>query len=407
MNEPTGDTPKPKGHDPAQASGSLKPPLYQTSTFEFRTAEEGKRFFEIVYGTGPGPEAGESVGYLYSRLDNPNLRAAEAVITGLFGAEDSLVFNSGMAAISTLFLAYLKPGDLILSSSPVYGGTAKILGGLLQGLGIRTLYYPPGESEAGLNQMLEDTEQTPSIVYVETPCNPTNEIHDIRAAASVAGSHGAKLVVDNTFLSAYGQRPLDHGADLVVESATKYLGGHSDVTAGVIAGRAVDVASLRNYRYDLGTTASPMTAWLLSRSLETYELRLQRQVTNATAVAGLLAGHDKVIRVNHLSLLEEGDPGHEIFVRQCLSPGAMVAFEVQGGEEGAFRFLNGCRIIHQATSLGGTESLASHPWTTSHLRTPEDVKREQRITPGLIRLSVGVEPIEDLLADLRGALELV
>ncbi len=389
------------GHDVEDHLGSLKPPIYETSTFVFETAEEGKRFFEVAYGLAEARED-EEFGYIYSRLDNPNLRVAEARLAAWEGADDALVFNSGMAAINTLFLSHLRPGDLILYSTPVYGGTAKILESLFTELGVVTGTFRSEANERDLDELIGDLSL--AMVYLETPANPTNDIFDIAMAGRVAHAHGARLVVDNTFLSPVWQRPLDHDADLVVHSATKYLGGHSDITAGAVCGGAEDIDELRHFRYRLGTTASPHTAWMLTRSLETLQIRVERQTANAIRVAAFLNDHSKVASVSHLSLLEADDPRKGIFESQCLGPGAMISFEVAGGEEEAFRFLNAIHVVRLAVSLGGTESLASHPWTMSHATMAPEAKKPLGVTPGLIRLSVGVEDSDDLIDDLKQAL---
>lgn len=392
------------GYRASEHQGSVKPPIYETSVFSFETAEEGKRRFEITYGLGE-TVLDESSGYIYTRLDNPNARVAEARLAVWEAADDALVFNSGMAAISTVLLTYLRPGDVVLYSTPLYGGTATLFTGLLADLGVVARPYTSATTEQELMELAVDDE--PAMVYVETPANPTNDIFDIAMTARVADAHGARLVVDNTFLSPIWQRPIDHGADLVVHSATKYLGGHSDLTAGVVCGGREDIRHLRRQRYRLGSTPSPQTSWLLTRSLETLRLRVERQTANATTLASFLQGHPKIGSVSHLSLLDRSDPRHGVYERQCLGPGAMISFEVVGGEAAAFRFLNAMRLVHLAVSLGGTESLASHPWTNSHSTMSAEEKHRVGVTPALIRFSVGVEDPGDLIADLQQALETV
>lgn len=391
-----------EGHDPSLHRGSLKAPLYESSTFVFGSAEEGKRYFEVVYG---GAELGsdEDIGYSYSRLDSPNLRVAEARLARWEETEDALVFNSGMAAISTVFLAFLRPGDLVLYSTPIYGGTVTLFSRLLADLGVSTRPFGVGATAEDLELLVGDDHL--AMVYVETPANPTNALFDLGMAASVARSHGAVSVTDNTFLSPVWQKPARHGIDLTLHSATKYLGGHSDLTAGVVCGGTEMIERLRRLRYEIGSTAQPSTAWLLTRSLETLHIRVERQTATATSVAAFLAEHPKVSSVSHLSLLTLDDPGYEIYKRQCLGPGGMIAFEVTGGEEGCFRFLNAMEVVRLAVSLGGTESLASHPWSMSHALVPEDEKRAFGVTPGLVRLSIGMETSEDLITDLGHALE--
>jgi methionine-gamma-lyase len=400
-----------RGHDPDTASvglghdarlhlGSLKPPIYETSTFVFETAEQGKRFFEVTYGLDE-PREDDDFGFIYSRLDSPNLGPAEQRLAVWEGADRALIFNSGMSAITSVFLAFIRPGEVILYSSPNYGGTTSLLGGLLTQYGVMARPFTSSMGEAELAEIV-GTDRL-GMVYVETPANPTVDIFDLQLAASVASTHDARLVVDNTFLSPVWQRPLEHGADISIHSATKYLGGHSDLTAGAVAGNKADMEALRHVRYEIGSTASPSTGWLLARSLETLRLRVEKQTANAVRLAEYLAGHDKVSVVNHLSLLEPGDRRHDIYKRQCLGPGAMISFEVTGGQEGAFRFLNALELVHLTVSLGGTESLASHPWTMSHVRVPEDEKLAIGVTPGLIRFSVGIEHVRDLIGDLDNA----
>lgn len=389
------------GHDAFRHLGSLKPPIYETSTFEFETAEEGKRFFEIAYGTSEA----EAPGYIYSRLDSPSLAPAEARLARWEETEDAAIFTSGMAAITSVLLTYLRPGDLVVYSIPTYGGTATLMNGLLADFGVIARPFRSGATLDDLHELAGDDHL--ALVYVETPANPTNELFDIGLARRLADTHDARLVVDNTFLSPVWQRPAALGADLSLHSATKYLGGHSDLTAGAVCGSSDEISRLRRTRYEIGTTPSPSTGWLLGRSLETLRLRVEQQTSNATAIASFLAGHDKVDRVGHLSLLEPGDPQHEIYQRQCDGPGAMVSFEIRGGEAECFRFLDAMEVVRLATSLGGTESLASHPWTMSPPTVPDDEKRAIGVTPGLIRLSVGLEHVDDLITDLETALSAV
>jgi methionine-gamma-lyase len=391
------------GYEARRHLGSLKPPIYETSTFVFDTAEEGKRFFEIAYGDAdPG---GDQAGYIYSRLDSPNLAPAEARLAAWEEADDAAIFTSGMAAITSVLLTFLRPGDLVVYSLPAYGGTTTLMNGLLPDFGVVTRPFRAGATMDDLESLVGGDHL--KMVYVETPANPTNEMFDLDLCSAVASRSDARLVVDNTFLSPVWQKPIRHGADLSLHSATKYLGGHSDLTAGAVCGGSEDIARLRRTRYEVGTTASPSTGWLLGRSLETLRIRVEQQTTNATQVAGFLSGHEKLSRVGHLSLLEPGEPQHEIYKRQCDGPGAMVTFEIKGGEAECFRFLDAMRLIRLATSLGGTESLASHPWTMSPPTVPGEEKRSIGVTPGLIRLSVGVEHAGDLIADLERALAAV
>ena len=333
----------------------------------------------------------------------PELEAFEAEFAAASGSAYSVGVNTGTDAIALLLRGLgIGPGDLVVYSLPAYGGTVTLLTGLLPEFGVVTRAFRADATSDDLESLVGGDRLT--MVYVETPANPTNELIDLQMAADLAARHDALLVVDNTFLSPVWQKPIAHGADLTLHSATKFLGGHSDLTAGAVCGRSDLIARLKHTRYEIGTTPSPSTAWLLGRSLETLRMRVERQTSNATQIAAHLAGHDKVRSVHHLSLLEPGDPRFEIYKRQCEGPGAMISFEIDGGEEESFRFLDAMEVIRLATSLGGTESLASHPWTMSPPSVPEVEKRAIGVTPGLIRLSVGVEDPFDLIADLDQAL---
>lgn len=389
------------GNDPARHGGSLRVPLYETSTYVFGSAEEGRRYFEVVYG-GADPE-GADIGFSYSRLDAPNLRVAEARIAAWEECEAAALFNSGMAALATIFLRHLRPGDLVLYSTPVYGGTATLLRGLMSDFGVVAVAYGPDDSADDLERLLDG--RTPAMIYVESPANPTNDIFDLDMLSGLAKRHGAVALCDNTFLSPVFQRPVRHGFDLIVHSATKYLGGHSDLTAGAVAGRAELIEPLRKLRYQIGSTAQPWTAWLLTRSLETLQVRVERQAATATSVAGFLASHPKVTRVLHLSLLGPDDTGYDAYKRQCLGPGAMVTFDVAGGEEECFRFLDALQLIRHAVSLGGTETIVSQPWNASHFSIPDEEKLAQGISPSTVRMSIGLESPSDLITDLSAALD--
>jgi methionine-gamma-lyase len=401
------------GYQPERSEGAVKCPIFQTSTFVFRSAEEGKAFFELAYGLRKqGPQ--EHMGLIYSRLNNPDLEILEDRLTLWDEAEACAVFNSGMAAISTTLLQFLRPGDIVLHSEPIYGGTDYLLKHVLPGFGIQPVGFAASGDMADLGRIIRDREVADRLgmIYIETPANPTNALVDIAGCVAIArqSSSAARRVlvaVDNTFLGPLWQHPLKHGADLVLYSATKYIGGHSDVIAGVCLGSAELIGQIKSLRTILGTVAGPWTSWLLLRSLETLKLRMTSQMKNARYVANFLAEHPKVERVYYLGHLAETDPQHTIYRKQCLAPGAMIAFDIVGGEKEAFRFLNALRLIKLAVSLGGTESLAEHPATMTHA----DVDPAERIAMGvgerMVRLSIGVEHPEDLIADLEQALEAV
>jgi methionine-gamma-lyase len=398
------------GYTPALSEGALKCPIFMTSTFVFRTAEEGKAFFELAYGLRKG-RPGEEMGLIYSRLNNPDLEILEDRLTIWDGAEAAAVFESGMAAISTTLLAFLSPGDVVLHSEPIYGGTDYLLKHILPRFGIRTVGVPAHLGQAAIEEMLRDRAlaERLAMIYLETPANPSNALVDMAACADLARRLSRRdrrvlVAVDNTFLGPLWQHPLQHGVDLVLYSATKYIGGHSDVIAGVCLGSKELLDQVKSMRTMLGTMASPMTGWMLLRSLETLKLRMTAQMKNARHVADYLADHPKVQRVYYLGHLTPESLGYGVYQRQCLGPGSMIAFDVVGGEAEAFRFLNALQVFRLAVSLGGTESLAEHPATMTH----SDVDPEERIEMGIgdcmVRLSIGVEHPEDLIADLEQAL---
>jgi methionine-gamma-lyase len=399
------------GYQPAWSEGSAKCPIFQTSTFVFETAEDGKAFFELAYGLREKTD-GEVPGLIYSRLNNPDLEILEDRLTLWDAAEAGAVFVSGMAAISTTTLTFLRPGDLLVFSEPIYGGTEFLFHNVLPAFGIETIPFRASDGRRGLEEALEDPERRKrlAMIYLETPANPTNDLVDIAHCASVArdcsdDDRKVLVTVDNTFLGPLFQHPLKHGADLVVYSLTKYVGGHSDLIAGACLGSGELIEKVKGTRTFLGSMASPWTTWLLMRSLETLKLRMTAEMKTAGHLANFLAKHPKVRAVHYLGHLKEGDPGFDVYQSQCEGPGAMISFEVEGGEPEAFRFLNALKLVKLAVSLGGTESLAEHPGSMTHSDIPPEDQARLGITPSLVRLSVGVEHPEDLIADVAQALD--
>lgn len=399
------------GYDPQLSEGAVKVPIFQTSTFVFRSAEEGKAFFELAYGLRQRAPA-EEPGLIYSRINNPDLEVLEDRLTLFDGAERALTFSSGMAAIATSLFSLARPGDVILHSEPVYGGTEFLLHNILPQFGVRRVGFAAGGGSEALERAGQEARAAGRVaaVYVETPANPTNALVDIAACARMAreladGDGRRPLVlVDNTFLGPLWQTPLEHGADLVLYSLTKYVGGHSDVIAGACLGAEEVLAPVRGMRTILGTMCSPFTGWLLMRSLETLKLRMTSQMKNARYVADFLSDHPRVRRVNYLGFLDDDDPQAEVYRRQCRAAGSTFSFVVDGGEAEAFRVLNALRLVRLAVSLGGTESLAEHPGSMTHADVPPDEQLRMGIEPGMIRISVGIEHPEDTIADLEQAL---
>lgn len=397
------------GYKPEWSEGAIKSPVFQTSTFVFKSAEEGKRYFEVAYGLSES-DADEVQGLIYSRLNNPNLEILEERLAMWDSADGAAVFESGMSAISTVFLEFLKPGDLLLYSSPVYGGTDHFIEHFLSKIGVIAIDFNYSASKDDIIKKLEESGMADrlALVYVETPANPNNSLIDIEMCREIA-NHFQKdtkipLVVDNTYMGPLWCSPLKHGADLVVYSATKYIGGHSDVIAGAVVGRSEEIQRVRVLRTFIGNMASPHTAWLLCRSLETLKVRMEQQMRNAVQIADYLDSHNKVEKVYYLGLLEEGSRNQDIYQRQYKSPGAMISFDVKGGEAEAFRFLNSLNLFHLAVSLGSTESLAQHPATMTHAGVDPEKKAGVGVTEKMVRLSIGIEHADDLIDDIRQAL---
>ena len=398
------------GYDPQLSEGALKSPIFQTSTFVFESAEAGKAYFEIAMGLREqGPT--EKLGLIYSRLNNPDLEILEDRLTLWDEAEAGAVFESGMAAISTALLAFLRPGEVLLHSEPLYGGTDYLVNNILPEFGIKSVGFAAGrpisEVEGEIRERVGGDRL--SAVLVETPSNPTNALVDIAGTAALARSIAPAddppvIMVDNTFLGPLWQQPLQHGADLVLYSATKFIGGHSDVIAGACLGGAEPMERVRTLRTFIGSGADPWTGWLLMRSLETLKMRMTAQVKNARYVAEYLHGHPKVTCVNYLGLMGGNHPMYEVYRKQCLAPGSLISFDVEGGEDGAFRFLNSLKLVKLAVSLGSTESLAEHPASMTHADVPPEDREREGIGPAMVRISVGVEHYEDILADLEQAL---
>ena len=399
------------GYKPELSEGAIKCPIFQTSTFVFKSAEEGKAFFEVAYGHREKNE-GEELGLIYSRINNPDLEILENRLTLWDEAEECAVFESGMAAITTVLLEFLKPGDLLLISNPVYGGSDHFIKKILPKFGINVAEFSVGQTKEEIIQLVENTgiSNKLAMVYIETPANPTNDLIDIEESKEIAKYFSTSekeiyLAVDNTYMGPIWQHPLKHGADLVLYSATKYIGGHSDVIAGACLGSKELMQRVKGLRTFLGNMASPNSGWLLLRSLETLKVRMDTQAINAEKVAAFLNTHPLVEKVYYIGNLSEKDGAQfNIKNKQCLSNGGMISFDVKGAEKDAFRFLNSLKLIKLAVSLGGTESLAEHPATMTHVDLDPALKNKLSITEKMVRLSIGVEFYEDIIYDIEQAL---
>ncbi|MFT6998302.1 MAG: methionine-gamma-lyase [Cryomorphaceae bacterium] len=402
------------GYNPEWSEGAIKSPIFQTSTFEFKTAEEGKRFFELAYGH-KNAEPDEKMGLIYSRINNPDLEILESRLCLWDEADDAAVFASGMSAISTVMLEFLNPGDLLLMSSPVYGGTDHFAKKVLNRFKINVIEFSALDTVEEIEQRLEDSglSENLTLIFAETPGNPTNVMIDLEAISEIKQKYSTEekpviFAVDNTYLGPLWQHPLKHGADLVVYSATKYIGGHSDLIAGAVLGSSVLMVRVKTLRTFLGNMASPWTGWLLMRSLETLKVRMTQQAENAEILATYLDNHPLIEQVYYPSIMRKSDKNMDrIMKKQCLSNGAMISFDVCGGEKQAFAFLNNLSLVKLAVSLGSTESLAQHPATMTHVDVSEEGRQKMNITGKLVRLSVGVENAEDLKWDIDQALQAI
>ncbi|MCY7295722.1 cystathionine gamma-synthase family protein [Alteromonas sp. a30] len=400
------------GYDPQLSEGSIKCPNFQTSTFVFKSAEDGENFFNIVSGRKQLNE-GETAGLVYSRFNNPNIEIAENRIAIWDGAEDCTITGSGMSAISSMLLALAKPGDVIVYSEPIYGGTDTLLNGLLKQLGMIPVGFMSSEGTSAFEDAVNKAQSlgNVAVVMLETPDNPTNNLLDIAACRAyldkVCAEQAEKpvLAVDNTMLGPIWQKPLDHGADLCMYSLTKYVGGHSDLVGGSVSGSKALVTKVRRVRNAIGTTMDSNTAWLILRSLETLKVRVQAATEGAKQVVDFLKDHPLITRIDYPGLLSEDSPQYAIYQKQCKGAGSTFSFEVKGGKEKAFSVLNNLKLVKLAVSLGGTESLAQHPAAMTHSGVPKDRRDEIGVTEGLIRISIGIEEPSDLIADLKQALE--
>jgi methionine-gamma-lyase len=378
------------GANPAGNSGSLSVPVYNSAVFAFPDAEQGAAI-----------HAGKQPGYYYGRSGNPTQSALEVALCQLEGGAAAMAFSSGMAAISSTLLTLLGSGDHIVAADSLYAATNILLGEILSPLGIAVSYVDATNPNNYAMAVKPDTR----VFYIESPVNPTLKIADIEAVVKIARKNKITVVIDNTFATPFNQRPLQYGVDLVIHSASKYLGGHGDIIAGAIIGSPAIVDRIRKHTGRiLGGVIAPHTAWLVLRGIRTLALRMERHNTNALAVAKFLEQHPKVKKVHYPGL--PSHPQHELACRQMSGFGGMLAFEVGGVEEGR-RLVNHLKLCTLAVSLGNVETLIQHLASMTYASMPPDQRRAIGITDGLLRLSVGIERAEDIVADLEQALHYV
>ncbi len=399
------------GFDPLLSEGAVKPPVFLTSTFVFKSAEEGRDFFDFVSGRREPPK-GTGAGLVYSRFNHPNSEIVEDRLAVYERTEACILFSSGMSAIATTLLTFARPGDVILHSQPLYGGTETLLTKTFAAHQIGAVGFSDGVDETSVRSAASEAmaKGRVAVILIETPSNPINTLTDIALMKRLADEIGAKqghrpvIVCDNTLLGPVFQRPIEHGADVSVYSLTKYVGGHSDLIAGAALGTVAMTRPIKALRSAIGTQLDAHSCWMLGRSLETLSLRMERANDNARIVAEFLQGHPKVSKVHYLPFLDPGTPAGSVFRAQSEGAGSTFSFDIAGGEAAAFAFLNALQIFKLAVSLGGTESLASHPASTTHSGVPEAVRQRIGVLATTIRLSIGVEHPDDLVADVSQAL---
>lgn len=399
------------GYDPLLSEGAVKPPVFLTSTFVLRSAEEGRDFFDYTAGRREPPK-GEGGGLVYSRFNHPNSEIVEDRLAAYEGAEACTLFSSGMSAIATTILTFTKPGDVILHSQPLYGGTETLISRTMTAWDVKAVGFADGVDEARVREAAGTAAQMGrvAVIMIETPSNPLNTMVDIKLVRRIADEIAARqkhrpiIVCDNTLLGPVFQRPLTFGADVSVYSLTKYVGGHSDLIAGAALGAEPIMKPIRLLRGAIGTQLDPHSSWMISRSLETLALRMERGNGNARVVAEFLRDHPRVEKVHYLPFLPEDSPQAQVFAAQCSGAGSTFSFDIKGGLAEAFACLNKLQIFKLAVSLGGTESLACHPGSTTHSGVPADLRARIGVSDTTTRLSIGIEHADDLVADLAQAL---
>ena len=399
------------GYDPLLSEGAVKPPVFLTSTFVFRSAEEGRDFFDYTAGRRQPPK-GQSGGLVYSRFNHPNSEIVEDRLAAYEAAESCILFSSGMSAIATTILTFTRPGDVILHSQPLYGGTETLVSRTLTAYDIEAVGFADGTDATTMREAADMAEAKGRVaaIMIETPSNPLNTMVDIKLVGRIADEiasrqqHRPIVICDNTLLGPVFQRPLLLGADVSVYSLTKYVGGHSDLIAGAALGSERLLKPIRQLRGAIGTQLDPHSCWMIGRSLETLALRMQRSNSNARLVAEYLRDHPRVAKVHYPPFLSAEAAQRRVYEAQCSGAGSTFAFDIKGGLAEAFACLNRLQIFKLAVSLGGTESLACHPGSTTHSGVPAELRAKIGVSDATIRLSIGIEHPDDLLADLSQAL---
>lgn len=398
------------GYDPQLSEGSVKPPVFLTSTFVFSSAEDGEEFFNVMSGRKESPD-GDRAGLIYSRFNHPNAEMIEDRLALLEGAQSAAVMASGMGAISSVLFGFLRPGDVIVHSAPLYGGTETLIRGALADFGIKSVSFHDGLCEQSLRHAMEEAKTLGRIamVFCETPSNPTNSLVDIQLVNKLIdevekeSGHRPIFACDNTMLGPVCQRVCPQGVDLATYSLTKYIGGHSDLVAGAVCGRKDLMKKVKAMRGSMGLNLDPHTSWMISRSLETLSLRMNHATRSGETVARWIAKNPYIAaKVYHPELIED-EIYQGVYKRQCEGAGSTFAFTVDASKAEVFKFINALSLFKSAVSLGGTESLICHPASTTHSGVAKELRDKTGVSDGLVRLSIGLEHPEDLIADLDNA----
>ena len=369
--------------------GSATVPIYQTSTFKFKNADHGAACF-----------AGESDGYIYTRINNPTIDALEKLVTTLENGYRGIAVSSGMGAVNTIYSGLLRQGDHMISTAAVYGPSRVVMEKHYSKFGIQSSYIDTSD----LQQIREAIKPNTRMLYIETPANPTIDITDLQKVVEIAKKHNLITVADNTFCSPYLQKPLDYGFDVVFHSITKFLNGHADIVGGIIVTREKEIHDiLRPMMINLGCNMDPHQAYMVIRGLKTLSVRMDRSQENAMKIANFLENHPKVEWVKYPGL--PSHPQYELAQKQMTGPGAMISFEMKGGTEAGKNLMNNVKLCILAVSLGGVESLIQHPASMTHSKMDKKAREKSGITDGLVRFSVGIENVEDIINDLLQALE--
>ena len=398
------------GYSPELSEGSVKPPIFLTSTFIFNTAEEGEEFFDVFAGRKTATTT-NSGGLIYSRFNHPNVEIIEDRLALLEKAEGSIVYSSGMGAVSALLLSLLRPGDVVAHSTPLYGGTETLIRSFLPQFGVNTASFTEGLSHDAMLESFREAGKKGKLklIFVETPANPTNALVDFAALKSAVDAFEKEsgyrplTACDNTLMGPVFSQAIPHGVDFTVYSLTKYIGGHSDLVAGAVCGSRDNLKALRSTRAALGFNLDPHTSWMISRSLETVTIRMERAADSGRKVAQWIADNPYTkAKVFHPEFITDA-AYQTVYKRQCSGPGSTFSFMIDAPKATVFKLINSLELFKLAVSMGGSESLVCHPGTTTHSGVPKDVREKANITDGLVRLSIGLEHPDDLIADLDHA----